>query len=45
MINIHRIFDAWTVKKQLKMNMKNRVRSIDEFAQTDTLIMDDYFFL
>ncbi len=25
--------------------MKNHIKSIDEFAQTNTIIMDDYFFI
>jgi hypothetical protein len=45
MIHIHRIIDRRELDKQYKMLMKNRVKSIDELAQTNTLIMDDYFFL
>lgn len=25
--------------------MKNHIKSIDEFGQTNTIIMDDYFFI
>lgn len=27
------------------LNFRNSIKSLDELAQTDTLIMDDYFFL
>jgi hypothetical protein len=45
MIHIHRMIDTRVLDKQYKMVMKNRIKSIDELAQTNTLIMDDYFFL
>jgi hypothetical protein len=45
MIHIHRMIDTKAMYQKYKVIMKNRIKSIDELAQTDTLIMDDYFFL
>lgn len=45
LLYIHRFYDAYFNRKTLKINCQNRIRTIDELAQTDTLIMDDFFFL
>lgn len=31
--------------ESLEMRIKNRVKSAGEFGETDTIIMDDYFFI
>lgn len=45
LIYIHRAIDGRIMGKKYKLTFKNSLKSLDELAQTDTLIMDDYFFL
>lgn len=45
LIYIHRVIDSRIMSKRYKLKFKNSLKSLDELAQTDTLIMDDYFFL
>lgn len=33
------------MRRDHKLNFKNCIKSLDELAETDTLIMDDYFFM
>lgn len=37
--------DQKILASRYKLNFRNSIKSLDELAQTDTLIMDDYFFL
>lgn len=43
LIYLHRIISQNKLSELLTLNYENK--SIDELAQTDTLIMDDFFFL
>lgn len=45
LIYIQRAIDSRIMAKKYKLSFKNSIKSLDELAQTDTLIMDDYFFL
>lgn len=45
LIEVQRAIDSRIMAKKYKLNFKNAIKSLDELAQTDTLIMDDYFFL
>jgi hypothetical protein len=45
LIYIHRAIDLRIMARKYKLNFKNSIKSLDELAQTDTLIMDDYFFI
>jgi hypothetical protein len=45
LIYLHRAIDSRTMSLNYKLNFKNSIKSLDELAQTDTLIMNDYFFL
>lgn len=42
---IHRFYDVSFNRRDLNINCLSRIRTIDELAQADTLIMDDFFFL
>lgn len=42
---IHRLKESFDLNKAGEILIKNHIRSIDEFAQTNTIIMDDYFFI
>ncbi len=44
-IYIHRIVDSSVIQKKFGLICKNRVRSLDELAQTDTIVTDDFFFV
>lgn len=45
LIYIHRTLHARVLRRDHKLNFKNCIKSLDELAETDTLIMDDYFFM
>ncbi len=45
LIYIHRTLHARVMRRDHKLNFKNCIKSLDELAETDTLIMDDYFFM
>ena len=42
---IHRLRDSFIIKERSEILIKNHIKSIDEFGQTNTIIMDDYFFI
>ena len=45
LIYIHRAIDLRIMAHKYKLTFRNSIKSLDELAQTDTLIMDDYFFI
>lgn len=42
---VHRLRDSHILNNESEMLIKNHIKSIDEFGQTNTIIMDDYFFI
>lgn len=42
---VHRLRDSYVLNKKSEILIKNHIKSIDEFGQTNTIIMDDYFFI
>jgi len=45
LLYVHRFYDVSYNRRDLNINCLSRIRTIDELAQADTLIMDDFFFL
>ena len=44
MIYFQRIIDNYVLSDKMNFTLRNRIKSVDELAYIDTLVMDDYFF-